>query len=59
MANRANSAANAALAAVPVGDEVEAEGWDTDPEPGDEGDGEEGGADGGEGGTSLPLSCQT
>lgn len=57
MANRATSAANAALAAAPVGDEVEAEGWDTDPEPGDEGEGEDGVGEAGEGGKCLLLIC--
>lgn len=53
MTNRSTAAANAALAAAPIGDEVEAEGWDTDPEVGDDGEGEEGGADAGEGGNSC------
>lgn len=60
MSNRSTAAANAALAAAPVGEEVEAEGWDTDPEVGEEGDGEEGGMDTAEGGTVmfyLKFSC--
>ncbi|XP_034230743.1 coatomer subunit alpha isoform X1 [Thrips palmi] len=49
MTNRSTAAANAALAAAPIGDEVEPEGWDTDPEV-DDGEGEEGAGDAGAGG---------
>lgn len=53
MSNKTTAAASAALAAVPIGDDVEAEGWDTDPEVGEDGEGEEGAGEGGEGGKFL------